>query len=208
MQTVNEHRPKRGPKARRSEALIERDINLYRRQMAGLSIRAIADEFDIKSTQTVHAGIQRGREYVKERGIDVEERRIQIDELFRDTLGLLHQQVRQQFENGTTITTTGPDGRITKHIPGIDSRLAAELSRSLHRWADFLGLCEATPEQNVQATTIVLSAPADGASFEQRWASADGAVDVAATNVPSEASTGGSEGQQGAALGSATPEGG
>jgi hypothetical protein len=178
--------PNQKPKTRRSEALVERDIAIYRRQMSGLSIRAICDEFGLKSTNTVHAAIQRGKEHVKERGIDVEERRIQIDELFKDTLGMLAQQARHQFQHGTTITTTGPDGPTTKHIPGIDTRLAGELSRSLHRWADFLGLCEAAPEQNVQATTVVLTQPSDGASFESRWATPEGqTVDATATPVTS-----------------------
>jgi transposase len=57
-------------KQKRTEAQIERDIAIYKRQMRGLSVRAIADEFGIKSTQTVHIAIQRGREHAKLRGID------------------------------------------------------------------------------------------------------------------------------------------
>ena len=64
--------------------------------MRGNSVRAICDDFGIKSTQTVWGGIQRGKEAVIEQGIDIEERRIEIDQIFKNTLGYLAKAVEQQ----------------------------------------------------------------------------------------------------------------
>jgi hypothetical protein len=184
-QTVVEQRPLpagQGETSRvkrvRSEALIERDIAVYKRHMSGLSVRAICDEFNIKSTQTIHAAIQRGRQYAIERGIDAEEHRLEINELFRDTLVKLHAQVSYQAEHGQEEFFVDQDGnKSMKRRKGIDPRIAGELSRSLHRWAEFLGLMERAPEVNQASTTLIqLSAPADGASFGSKWAG--DAVDV------------------------------
>jgi hypothetical protein len=177
-QTVVEQRPlpagqgaKSQQKRVRGEALIERDIAIYRRNMSGLSVRAICDEFGIKSTQTVHAAIQRGREYALERGINAEEHRLEINELFRDTLLKIHAQVSYQVEHGQEEFFVDQDGnKSMRRKKGIDPRLAAELGRSLHRWSEFLGLMERAPEQHMQATTVVLTAPAAGADFESRYA--------------------------------------
>ena len=143
---------------------------MYRRHMSGLSIRAICDEFGIRSTDTVHKAVGRGRAYALERGIDAEEHRLEINELFRDTLLKLHAQVSHQAEHGCETLFLNDDGsKSVKLIKGIDPRIAAELGRSLHRWSEFLGLMERAPEQNVQATTVVLSAPAAGAEFQSKY---------------------------------------
>jgi hypothetical protein len=145
--------------------------------MAGLSVRAIQDEFAIKSTQTVHVAILRGKEYAKERGIDIEERRIEIDELFKSTLGALAQDVAKQARQGVVTETFDGDGKLieTRRTHGVSSRTAGELSRSLHRWASFLGLCEVGPEGGGSSgmTLISLNMPADGATLESKWASAE-----------------------------------
>ena len=175
-QTVSKHRAR--PLV--SEAKIQRDIAIYKRHMMGLSIRAIQDEFAIKSTQTVHLAIQRGREYVIDRGIDVEERRIEIDQLFNETLGLLIKTARHQSEKGVEEFFVDQNGnRSMKRRPGVDPRIAGELSRSLNRWAEFCGLLERAPEVNQATTTLIqLSSPADGANFADRWSGQT--VDVSA----------------------------
>jgi hypothetical protein len=174
-QTVSKHRAR--PLV--SEAKIQRDIAIYKRHMMGLSIRAIQDEFVIKSTQTVHLAIQRGREYVIDRGIDVEERRIEIDQLFNETLGLLIKTARHQSEKGVEEFFIDQNGnKSMKRRPGVDPRIAGELSRSLNRWAEFCGLLERAPEVNQSTTLIQLATPADGASFADRWS--EGAVTVEA----------------------------
>ena len=66
-----------------------------------------------------------------------------------------------------------------KRRPGVDPRIAGELSRSLHRWSEFLGLMDRAPEVNQATTTLIqLATPADGASFTDRWS--EGAVTVEA----------------------------
>jgi hypothetical protein len=176
-QTVSKHRAR--PLV--SEAKIQRDIAIYKRHMMGLSVRAIQDEFAIKSTQTVHLAIQRGREYVIDRGINVEERRIEIDQLFNETLGLLIKTARHQSEKGVEEFFVDQNGnKSMKRRPGVDPRIAGELSRSLNRWAEFCGLLERAPEVNQSTTLIQLATPADGASFTDRWGSGE-TVDVKAS---------------------------
>jgi hypothetical protein len=176
-QTVSKHRAR--PLV--SEAKIQRDIAIYKRHMMGLSVRAIQDEFAIKSTQTVHLAIQRGREYVIDRGIDVEERRIEIDQLFNETLGLLIKTARHQSEKGVEEFFVDQNGnKSMKRRPGVDPRIAGELSRSLNRWAEFCGLLERAPEVNQSTTLIQLATPADGASFTDRWGSGE-TVEISAS---------------------------
>ena len=178
-QTVSKHRAR--PLV--SEAKIQRDIAIYKRHMMGLSIRAIQDEFAIKSTQTVHLAIQRGREYVIDRGINVEERRIEIDQLFNETLGLLIKTARHQSEKGVEEFFVDQNGnKSMKRRPGVDPRIAGELSRSLNRWAEFCGLLERAPEVNQSTTLIQLATPADGASFTDRWGSGE-TVEISATTT-------------------------
>ena len=74
-------------------------------------------------------------------------------------------------------------GTIVKTRRGIDPRIAGELSRSLNRWAEFCGLLDRAPEIHAAATLVQLSAPADGASFADRWNKPveEPAVDVTTT---------------------------
>ena len=95
----------------------------------------------------------------------------EIDKLFKETLGHLAQTIRHQSEKGVEEFFVDQDGRKSmKRRPGVDPRIAGELSRSLHRWSEFLGLMDRAPEQTVANTTLIqLSAPADGASFGSKW---------------------------------------
>ena len=116
---------------------------------------------------------KRGKEIVLERGIDIEERRIDIDRMFKETLGVLVQTARHQAEHGQEEFYVDQDGRKSmKRRVGIDPRIAGELSRSLNRWAEFCGLLERAPEQNNAITMVQLAAPSDGASFSDKWATA------------------------------------
>ena len=175
--TSKKHQTPRGADKRDtpriSEARQERDISIYQSHMRGNSIRAMQDEFQIKSTKTVWSAVQRGKELVIERGIDIEERRIDIDQMFKSTLGFLAKVVEQQSFEGQIETIHGPGGTIVKTKKGIDPRIAGELSRSLNRWAEFCGLLDRAPELNQQATVINLSAPTDGAAFADKWNSTE-----------------------------------
>ena len=55
-----------------------------------------------------------------------------------------------------------------ERVVGICPRTAGELSRSLNRWGQFLGLQD-TPAEVTQHTLIQLSAPSDGAAFGEKW---------------------------------------
>ena len=177
-QTVTEQTRLPG-KRKRSEKLIERDIHAYTRHMAGLSVRAIGDELGLKSTQTVWGSIQRGREYVKERGIDLEERKIEIDQLFANTLGMLAGEIARQCDEGRIQTIERSDGTSEiRRTKGVDPRTAEALARSADRWAQFLGITDRAQEVNQATTLINLSAPTDGASFADRWGTAGETVEV------------------------------
>ena len=193
-QTVKKQKTPRGADKRNrgsaTLARIERDLKAYELTLAGVTVRGVCEELGIGSTQTAFNAIARGKAYAIERGIDVEETRIKIQKLFDETLGMLAKTARHQSEKGVEEFFIDPDGNTsTRRRPGIDPRIAGELSRSLNRWAEFCGLLERAPEQNVQATTVVLSAPAAGADFESRYANLPSAeapaLEASATPVQS-----------------------
>ena len=143
------------------------------------------EELEIKSTQTAWSAIERGKKFAIEKGIDIEERRIDIDRMFKETLGLLVSTAKTQAFEGQIETVHGPMGTIVKTKKGIDPRIAGELSRSLNRWAEFCGLLERAPELNQQSTVINLSAPTDGAAFADKWNSTE-AVNITPSESKSE----------------------
>ena len=168
--TVIEQRKLPG-KQKRTEARIERDIAIYRSHMAGNSVRAIQDEFAIKSTSTVHLAISRGKEIVIERGINIEERRIDIDELFKNTLGHLAGEIQRQADEGRIQTIERSDGsREVRRTKGINPRTAEALARSADRWAQFLGITDRGAEVTQATTLINLQPSMDGATFAEQWA--------------------------------------
>ena len=172
----------RGDKSTASVPRQERDLKAYSLALSGISVRGIMEELEIKSTQTAWSAIERGKKIAIEKGIDVEERRIDIDRMFKETLGLLVSTAKTQAFEGQIETTHGPMGTIVKTKKGIDPRIAGELSRSLNRWAEFCGLLERAPELNQHATVINLSAPTDGAAFADKWNSSE-TVDVNAMST-------------------------
>jgi hypothetical protein len=163
----------RGDKTTASVARQERDLKAFELSLNGISVRGVMEELEIKSTQTAWAAIERGKKISLKNGIDVEVRRIDIDRMFKNTLGLLVKTAEQQSCEGQIETTRGPMGTIVKTKQGIDPRIAGELSRSLNRWAEFCGLLDRAPEVNQQATVINLSAPTDGAAFADKWNSTE-----------------------------------
>ena len=173
---------------------VERDIRAYELTLAGCSVRGVCQELGIKSTNTAHNAIKRGKEIVLERGIDIEERRIDIDRMFKETLGVLVQTARHQAEHGQEEFYVDQDGRKSmKRRVGIDPRIAGELSRSLNRWAEFCGLLERAPEQNNAITMVQLAAPSDGASFSDKWSTAPAEGQTVDVSVAGDASATGAE---------------
>ena len=163
----------RGDKSTATVSRQERDLKAYSLALSGISVRGIMEELGIKSTQTAWSAIERGKKIAIEKGIDVEERRIDIDRMFKETLGLLVSTAKTQAFEGQIETIHGPGGTIVKTRKGVDPRIAGELSRSLNRWAEFCGLLDRAPELNQQATVINLSAPTDGAAFADKWNSTE-----------------------------------
>ena len=150
--------------------MIQRDIAIYESHMRGNSVRAIQDEFAIKSTSTVHLAISRGKEIVIERGIQIEERRIEIDQLFQNTLGHLAGEIQRQADEGRITQIKRSDGSSeVRRTKGIDPRTAEALARSADRWAQFLGLTDRAAEVTQATTLINLGTPSDGASFADKW---------------------------------------
>ena len=161
----------------RNLSKIERDLKAYELHMIGCTVRGVCDELGIRSTQTAFNAINRGKQYCIDRGINVEERKIEIDVIFKETLGHLAQTIREQSIHGCLEYFTDAQGNTsTKRKAGIDPRIAGELSRSLHRWSEFLGIMDRAPEVNSNSTTLIqLAVPSDGASFNEKWAPADAA---------------------------------
>ena len=162
---------KHSDRPRVGEARQQRDIAIYESHMRGNSIRAIQDEFQIKSTKTGWSALNRGKELVIERGIDLEERKIEIDQLFANTLGMLAGEIARQTDEGRIQTIERSDGSSEiRRTKGVDPRTAEALARSADRWAQFLGITDRGQEVNQASTTLIqLSAPADGASFGSKW---------------------------------------
>ena len=155
---------------RRNAGLIERDLEIYKCHMRGESVRAIGEKFGLRSSCSVWKAIGRGKEHVKKEGIDVEESRITIHQMFEETMVAAMAQLREQREEGVVTRMMDADGnKSIRQQKGADVRLIGEIGRSAIRWGEFLGITDRAPEQNVQATTVVLSAPTAGADFESRY---------------------------------------
>jgi len=177
-------KPKKYNAQAQSNARIERNLKAYSLHLSGLSVRGICEELGLKSSQTGYLAIQRGKEYAIDKGVDVAERRVEIDQLFKRTLCLLTATAEMQHAEGQLETIQTPEGTITKRKRGICPRIAGELSRSLNRWAEFSGLLDRAPEISTAATLVQLAAPATGADFSDRWDKpSDPVVDVSATTA-------------------------
>ena len=160
--------------------MIEKDVRAFELSLAGASVRAVAAEITFKSTRTAWDAINRGREYVRERGIDIEERRFHIDGMFKRTLQIGMAHLEHQAEKGREKFTIDQYGnKSLERQPGPDPRLMAEMSRGSIRWAEFLGVMDRAPEVNAQTTLIQLAAPSDGAAFGEKWSQQ--AIEIEAT---------------------------
>ena len=178
-QTVTKHTGQRS----RNQALIDRDVKAYELHMNGLSIRAIGDDIGLKSSRSAWDAVNRGKKYVEENGINIERRTIEIDQLFKNTLGHLAGEIARQADEGRIVEIERNDGsKEVRRTRGIDPRTAEALARSADRWAQFLGITDRATEVNQQATVIQLSAPTDGAAFADKWNSSE-TVDVNAMST-------------------------
>jgi hypothetical protein len=98
------------------------------------------------------------------------------------------------MEDGQIVSELNEKGEVVratrKNWPA--PQIAAELGRNLQRMAGLAGLDTAPIDGGSQTnTTILLQAPADGASFEAKWARAEDqqpAIDATAAEAPTELS--------------------
>ena len=185
---VKQKRP-RGDKTVGNLSRIERDLKAYELHLAGCTVRGVCEELKLKSTRTGWAAIKRGKAWVIERGIPTNERKVEIDALFKSTLAALSSEIQRQAEEGRIIEISRNDGSSeVRRTRGIDARIAGELSRSLNRWAEFCGLLERAPEISTAQTLISLAAPANGADFSSKWDRPT--AEVAVVDVPATSSSG------------------
>lgn len=168
-QTVSKHPAPGNPKLAGSLTKIERDLKAYQLHLAGCTVRGVCEEIGYKSTQSGWAAIERGKKYAIERGIPVEERRIEIDQMIRETIGHLAKTIRHQSEHGCETFFVDQDGKESmQRRVGVDPRIAGELSRSLNRWAEYLGLLDRAPEAvgEVSTSVVFVNPASDGAVWD------------------------------------------
>ena len=168
--TVSKQKPSlTGPQSR-SAARQQRDLKAFELHLAGLSVRAVCEEVGLRSTQSGWAAIERGRQFALKNGVDIEQRRIEIDQIFKRTLVIGMETLEEQHQKGRCRYWVEDDGsKRMERMAGVDPRLIAEMTRGSQRWAEFNQLMDRAPEVNAQTTLIQLSAPTDGASFSDRW---------------------------------------
>jgi len=170
--------------------------------MQGQSFRAIQKWLGAKGVRTAERAVARGRDYALKHGIDVDQVRLKITAIFDEMLTAGVLQLKHQQEHGLLVEMVDAEGnKMLKRTAGMDTRLMGEMSRSLHRWAEFCGLMDRAPETGPQQTTLIqLSAPAAGADFESRYANlpaADAGQQVVEAQVAPAQSTVISEGGPG-----------
>jgi hypothetical protein len=174
----------------RDEARVRRCIDCYGDHLSGLSNRAIRDKYGWKHERSAIAAIKQGEKMARELEIDTDRIKRKIHLVLENCLDLMVNQVREQAEKGLIIQTITNDGqRTVKKVSGIDPRIAGELGRGLMRWAQLVGMVDgdAGGGNSSGMTLINLQMPTDGASLEQRWASAEApaaAVDVEVVEAP------------------------
>lgn len=166
----------------------ERNIDIYKLRKRGWTIEAIQKHYGYKSSYPVQAAIERGKKLALERGINVEEVRISINEMYEDALNSLAADIREQREIGQVEVVYDGDGNVVQRRVrrGVSPRTAGELARSLTRWAEFCGLLEARSSEGGSNVSIVqLNMPSDGASFQDKWQNVDenAAIDAIAERI-------------------------
>jgi len=112
----------------------------------------------------------RGQLLAKELNLDGEKIRLKIAAAFDRLADITIQQVEEQVRDGRVTLIQHCDGtKEIRYMKGVDPRMVGEAGRGLIRFAEFAGLMDRAPEVHAAATLISLAAPADGASFAQKW---------------------------------------
>jgi len=192
-QLVAEARKRRGElatgrtnaRAPKTEEKIQEDIAIYKGRMSGKTYDELAETYG-QHARSIELTVKRGEKYAKERGIDVDYVKIRINDLFNETLGALASDVQNQAKNGQVIEEyDGAGNLIGRRVArGVSARTAAELTRSLTRWADFCGVSSGNAEGGGGNVTLVqLNMPSDGAAFDGRWQGGDEGATLAAAQA-------------------------
>ena len=159
-------------------ALIDRRREAWGLRARGLSFRGIA-EIQGTSPNTAWLDCKRAEEEFGQLNTDPEILREGLLQLHQQISGMLIEDLTRQAETGQVTTEIDDQGRRTTTTRRwLNPQLAAEASRNLTRMAGLMGLSD-TPADggSQQSTTVVMvSPPADGASFEAKYAAP--AVDV------------------------------
>lgn len=166
----------------RNPERIKQHLDAFALHLQGVSYRGIQDHFGWKSLSTAQNSVKRGEELAKQLNLDGERIRLKLAAFFDEILDITLANVRDQAREGQITQVADNDGNrtVTKRN-GVDPRLLGEAGRGAIRFAQFVGLMDAdsSTDGGQQMTLIQLQAPTDGASFADRWGSAE-TVDVSA----------------------------
>jgi hypothetical protein len=148
-----------------------------------LSYRAIAEKMSIPR-QTAWEDLQKAEAEWGAIATDPAVLKEGLIQLHSQINGLLFEQLQDQAQNGqVTVEVDGQGRRSTTTRNWINPQIAAEASRNLVRLAGLMGLSDQSAEGGNGAqnhTVIMVSPPADGATFEARYSQAP-SIDVDAT---------------------------
>ena len=160
-------------------------------RVSGCSYKQIALTLGV-GIATAHKDCQIAEEQFGEIALQPEVVREGLMALHGKLNGALLASLMRQMEDGQIVSELNEKGEVIKatrkNWPA--PQIAAELGRNLQRMAGLAGLDTAPVDGGSQAnTTILLQAPADGPSFEAKWARAEDqqpAIDTTAAEAPAE----------------------
>lgn len=160
-------------------------------RVSGFSYAQIAKTLGV-GIATAHKDCQIAEEQFGEIALQPEVVREGLMALHGKLNGALLASLLRQMEDGQIVSQLNEKGEVVsatrKNWPA--PQIAAELGRNLQRMAGLAGLDTAPVDGGSQTnTTIVLQAPADGPSFEAKWARAEDqqpAIDATTVEAPIE----------------------
>jgi hypothetical protein len=155
--------------------LIDRRREAWSMRVSGCSYKQIALTLGV-GIATAHKDCQIAEEQFGEIALQPEVVREGLMALHGKLNGALLASLLRQMEDGQIVSELNDKGEVVratrKNWPA--PQIAAELGRNLQRMAGLAGLDTAPIDGGSQTnTTIVLQAPADGPSFEAKWARAE-----------------------------------
>ena len=172
-------------KAQRAEygariEVIDRRREVWALRAQGLSFRQIGEKLSIPR-QTAWEYLQKAEQEWGEVVTDPAVLKEGLIQLHAQINGVLMNQLAHQAEAGqVTVEVDGQGRRTTTTRNWVNPQIAAEASRNLVRLAGLMGLSDQSAEGGNGAqnhTVIMVSPPADGATFEARYIQAP-SIDV------------------------------